>query len=228
MSQSLKWFNDSLQRNCGQFLYVAENLGNIFSKLQDQKSTTQFNVTNSIESLKDPTKWRPLMLPLSIMQISIVETFLEKLFIEIINDRYRTQFKTKDELCKNPGTMKLLRLSVQNFNPSKLKRMSFQRLGDVNGLYSTFFDFDISSFTDWIALQILFEKRHLFAHRSGMIDERFLRKYNSLQAKIGGTDIGPEKIGDLAFVEISWVRSAEEVIINFTKYVDQGVSITAQ
>lgn len=73
-------------------------------------------------------------------------------------------------------------------NPKQAQNMSFQALKKTNERIQSLFGFDLSqgiSEDDWIFVLQCFEKRHLLAHKMGIVDAVYIEATNDSQAVIG-------------------------------------------
>ncbi|WP_421349280.1 hypothetical protein [Aeromonas veronii] len=65
---------------------------------------------------------------------------------------------------------------------------AFQRLEQGSGLWANAID---KTYSDWLSpseineLNILFQKRHLLAHNEGIVDDRYITKFNDSSYKVG-------------------------------------------
>jgi hypothetical protein len=78
--------------------------------------------------------------------------------------------------------------SERTSQPGKSKSFSFQNLQNVRDALESSYGFDLSAslpHEDWLFACRCFQKRHLLAHRMGVVDEAYLRNTSDPQAKIG-------------------------------------------
>lgn len=85
-------------------------------------------------------------------------------------------------------------------NPKKVEKVSFQNLEDAKRNGSALFKLDIAAGLaddEWKAAVRAFQKRHLLAHKMGVVDEEYVRKSGETQAVVGhkvNTDVGEVRI----------------------------------
>ena len=76
----------------------------------------------------------------------------------------------------------------RSLNPSSAASLSFQNLSSVRKQVSRHFGFDLAEFVsqeDWSETVTLFHKRHLLAHKMGVVDEDYIRRSGDSDAIIG-------------------------------------------
>jgi len=86
-------------------------------------------------------------------------------------------------------------------NPSKAQDISFQNLSGAQKNVQTLFGFDLAGALDadeWATACRFFQKRHLLAHRMGVVDEEYLKKSGDTRATIGRkVTIEPHHVRDM-------------------------------
>lgn len=73
-------------------------------------------------------------------------------------------------------------------NPERCRDLSFQNLGRASMTLKTLFDIDLAGSVDaeaWRQIERAFFKRHLLAHRSGIIDEKYKKSSGDVAAIVG-------------------------------------------
>ena len=73
-------------------------------------------------------------------------------------------------------------------NPAKAKRMNFQNLEAVRKGLQDLFGIDLSTGVEpkeWQAAVVAFQKRHLIAHRLGVVDQDYIDKTGHSRAVVG-------------------------------------------
>jgi hypothetical protein len=73
-------------------------------------------------------------------------------------------------------------------NPAKAERMTFQNLDGAKKSYLDLFGIDLSSGVeakDWRATVRAFQKRHLIAHKLGVVDQDYITKSGDTRAVVG-------------------------------------------
>ncbi len=76
----------------------------------------------------------------------------------------------------------------RSIDPIKAERISFQNLDGANQIMSGLFTFDLMSglsVDEWKAAVRGFQKRHLLAHKMGVIDDEYVRKSGDSRAVAG-------------------------------------------
>lgn len=104
----------------------------------------------------------------------------EKIIEDALEDCISTFDGFGRELCKIHQT--------QSKFPEKINKISFQSLeGAKEGIKSQFkFDIDVGIDNDeWRIANISFQKRHLLAHKMGIIDEEYVKRSGDTTAIIG-------------------------------------------
>lgn len=89
-------------------------------------------------------------------------------------------------------------------NPTKAREISFQNLAGSRWNVQNLFGFDLSAdleADDWDMACRSFQKRHLLAHRTGVIDEDYIKKSGDIQARVGRkVSIVPEEVQRLIVI----------------------------
>ena len=76
----------------------------------------------------------------------------------------------------------------QATHTDQTKKLSFQNLGEARSSFLTLFGRDFGqnlTTSEWEFVMRCFQKRHLFAHRMGIVDSAYQRKSNDQEAKVG-------------------------------------------
>jgi len=84
------------------------------------------------------------------------------------------------ELCRIHGK--------KSRHPDKINKISFQNLGGAQEGIKNHFEFDLTTGIDndeWRIANISFQKRHLLAHKMGIIDEEYVKRSGDTTAIIG-------------------------------------------
>jgi Zn ribbon nucleic-acid-binding protein len=77
---------------------------------------------------------------------------------------------------------------ANSLDPAKTKNISFQSLEGARSNLQAAFDLDISACVteqDWTSATRGFQKRHLVAHKMGVVDDEYLRKTSDPEAVVG-------------------------------------------
>ena len=89
-------------------------------------------------------------------------------------------------------------------NPTKAEKMSFQNLEVANAAFLGLFGLDLSallSAEEWQSAVTAFQKRHLVAHKLGVVDQDYIAKSGDTHAVVGRKiGIGGEEINALASI----------------------------
>jgi hypothetical protein len=101
-------------------------------------------------------------------------------------------------------------------DPEKAKAMSFQNLERANRSLSALFGIDLKSnipADDWRSAQIAFMKRHLIAHKAGVVDQQYLNE----------TGDSTELLGRRVHVSVSDVQSLSKQILNLGTHFSKSL-----
>lgn len=87
-------------------------------------------------------------------------------------------------------------------DPARAAKLSFQNLGGAASSIQALFGVDLASTVDavtWSRMVRAFNKRHLLAHRSGVIDERYVQSSGDAMAVVGRrVSITPAEVTEVA------------------------------
>ena len=91
------------------------------------------------------------------------------------------------------------RVNAENIpDPGRARSLSFQNLPRARKNVKNLFGFDFArgvEASEWKHLCKLFEKRHLLAHRMGIVDEKYISATNDAEAVLGRKiQIGPDEV----------------------------------
>ena len=92
----------------------------------------------------------------------------------------------------------------RSVDPIKAEKVSFQNLDAANRNLSQLFSIDLAAELggdDWIAAVRGFQKRHLLAHKMGVVDEEYVRKAADEEAVVGRkVTVGAEEVNELVAI----------------------------
>ncbi len=109
----------------------------------------------------------------------------------------------------------LMRLyAAKSTNPERAEKQSFQNLASANDAVKQLFTFDMSTAVepkDWDFALRCFQKRHLLAHKSGVIDEDYVRKTGDTAAIVGRKIV---VVGDEVKTLVGIVKNLGNLLVN--------------
>ena len=193
---------------------------NVHQMLVDLLKKTVGPDAEVVATLSQQGTWMHFMPPLYIFLITCVEVFLEKLFIESYR---RPDGRPYRDIEEWRGDIKESFRGLHEWDDMQPihKKFSFQRLDDVDVLYAGALDVRLSEYPKWNLVKLAFEKRHLFTHRGGLVDTKFLAAHNTFHAKEG--DVSQLKsnaaIGKQAYLLPMWLRDSIDEMGQFVDYV---------
>lgn len=102
--------------------------------------------------------------------------------------------------------------STKANDPSKAKNISFQNLPGAQKNVQQFFGIDLAaglSASEWLSINIAFQKRHLLAHKMGIVDEAYVRATGDADAIVGRK----------AKLDATQIREALELILKLGAFL---------
>jgi hypothetical protein len=170
--------------------------------------------------LATPEVWRPFMPPLYNFIFTCIEVFLERHFIESYRGSAGRVYASTEEWTADFSNFKAS-ITWPNKEAKKCitRPFSFQRLPAVDVLYAVALKGPLSAYPKFELVKLMFGKRHLFTHRGGIIDNKFLQKYNDFHAQAPQEMLPPSSVGKSAFLERSWVRDTLSEARAFVSFV---------
>jgi hypothetical protein len=174
------------------------------------------------EGLTNPESWRPFMPPLFNYIVTCLEVYFENKFLKTYVTISGTRYENIDDWFENLENFRK-EIAWISKEDEKLFRgkFSFQRLYSVQRLYLNTFNVDISSYSKYDTIQIMFQKRHMFTHKGGIIDRKFWSIYNTAHTYSPQHKLPEEAIGKLSFLEYDWVVDSIEESNQFVEWIDQ-------
>lgn len=165
--------------------------------------------TRTLEKLKRPEVWRAFMPPLYNFLMTCLEVFLEQNFLENYRCPDGRTYCSKDEWLADIHAFRDAHDWPRGF-PLNLKtpRMSFQNLRTTSELYAVALGKPLSTNPRWRLMKLMFAKRHLFTHRGGLVDRKFVDEYNEFHQGDGVPLLDESAVGQMAFLERDWVRDS--------------------
>jgi hypothetical protein len=172
----------------------------------------------AIKKLEQEESWRPFYPPIFNYIISCIEVFLEKNFLERYIKQDGTKYLTIEDWQSDLSNFKAnLRWPSKKVEATITKTFSFQRLSLVEVLYSIALGKLFNNYVRYGIIKIMFAKRHLFTHRGGFIDKKFLHDYNTLQNNNPSMQLSQNDIGKIAYIKKEEVRDS---IIEAKAFID--------
>lgn len=178
-----------------------------------------------VRAAEDSRFGRAFSPALSNYLMSCLETFLEDHFVEQYSRGDATKYSSSEQWQADSAAFGRQHAAALGFTANAarqwVRRFSFQRLSDVEELYRAALGIDIAAAPSHPSVAILWKKRHLFTHRAGIIDRRFLDAYNTFHQGDTAKQLPPSAIGEQAYIELSWVVDALREVRAFVRYVVQ-------
>jgi len=182
------------------------------------KRVTPFS--QGVKTLEKEESWRPFMPPLYNYIITCIEVFLEKFFFERYFKPDGSQYSDIDEWNADFTVFKALFAWPNKLAERQIKKpFSFQRLQAVAVLYSVVLKKNIEKYRNYGVIKIMFAKRHLFTHKGGFVDQKFLFEFNSFHKNDPSQQLLSTDIGKVAYLKKEWVRDSVKEAKNFVNYI---------
>jgi len=174
-----------------------------------------------LETLRNQDSWLQFMPPLHNFLITCIEVFLEQYFLEQYRKPNGEKYEDRIEWESDINEFKS-RYTWQNRNikNSINSSFSFQRLTAVDLLYSLTLNKSISRYSKYDLIKLLFSKRHLFTHRGGLIDQKFIDEYNSYHIENEDLQIADNQIGKIATINRNVLIASIWESKQFISYID--------
>ena len=176
--------------------------------------------SQGIKILEKEESWRPFMPPLYNYIITCIEVFLERYFLEQYFKPDGSQYSNVEEWNADFSDFKSL-FTWPNKSAEKQirKPFSFQRLQAVEVLYSVVLKKILEKYTRYEVIKIMFAKRHLFTHKGGFVDQKFLNEFNAFHKNDISQQLSTKDIGKVAYLKKEWVRDSVKEAITFVDYI---------
>ncbi|MEZ4293363.1 MAG: hypothetical protein R3B70_00180 [Polyangiaceae bacterium] len=157
--------------------------------------------------------------PFSNFLMSCFELFLEENFLEKYQKPDGTTYSTADDWRADAVAFGSRHASKLELNDNKAAKwvanFKFQRAPDFETLYRIALGIDVVALPEYTTVRLLWLKRHLFTHKAGIIDRKFMSDWNSLCEP--ANRLAPSSIGQLAHLELQWVVDALAELLKFAK-----------
>ena len=139
--------------------------------------------------------------------MTAIEVYLENHFIENFRKVDGTKYSDSEEWLNDFDNFKSQVSWISKDNKNAVRKgFSFQRLESVNILFKNTLGFELASYPRYKTVLIMFQKRHLFTHKAGIIDKKFIDKYNTLKSNNSPDKLLDYKqLGHQAYIEVPWV-----------------------
>jgi hypothetical protein len=151
--------------------------------------------------------------------MSCLELFLEENFLEKYKKLDGSSYLTVEEWKSDAAAFARRFASGLGGNENQatkwVKSFSFQRAADLEKLYQVVLGVDVRSTPEYKTIRQLWLKRHLFTHRAGIFDQKFIDEWNALSDP--ANQVTPGNIGKLGFLELQWVVDALAQVKAFAK-----------
>jgi hypothetical protein len=153
--------------------------------------------------------------------MSCLELFLEEFFLEKYAKSDGSKYSTVEDWKADASAFAgrhAISLGMTTKQATRwVENFSFQRARDLETLYQEALSIDVRSKSDYKTIRLLWLKRHLFTHRAGIFDQKFIDEWNALSEPPNHVSVG--NVGKLAFLELQWVVDAVGHVLKFTKAV---------
>ena len=206
------------------FINIADPQTGIRSILKKSLKETCSDLFESNPIFSDDL-WKPLMVPLQISTISVLEVYLEELFLEKLTNK---NFLEAKDLFKTPHELNNLYSKFPTINKNIVKsHFSFQRLHLVEELYLKTMNCNIKNFSDYKVIKFNFDIRHQFTHDCAKVTSDYINAHNTFFQNAPSKQFPPSAIGRDLTREISSVKSLLDLIeqaIDFIKL--HGIILT--
>src|SRR5206468_1053304 len=99
---------------------------------------------------------------------------------------------------------------------------TFQNLANVNRLYAGALNAPLDGYGQYALIRLLVARRHVFTHRGGFVDQKYLEQHNTYLATQGSAAsmLSQDAIGKLLVVDRPGIRSLAEQFQLFVAYVE--------
>jgi hypothetical protein len=156
---------------------------------------------------------------LSNFLMSCLELFLEENFLEKYRKPDGTSYSTADEWRLDAAGFAsrfAAGLGMTEKQATKwVGAFSFQRARDLEALYQVVLGIDVRSRPEYPTIRLLWLKRHLFTHRAGLFDQKFVDEWNALSEPVNR--VTAANIGQFAHLDLQWVVDALGEVLKFAK-----------
>jgi hypothetical protein len=160
--------------------------------------------------------------PLNNYLMSCLEIFLESYFVETYvkpdGSKYASAEDWKRDRARFASQFAMALERPVKDTETWVNRFSFQRPLDLEALYRVVLSIDVTQAPGYDELQILWKKRHLFTHRAGVLDQKFIDAFNTPQAD-PSQSIPGDALGTDAFLETTWVVDSLRVVKDFVAFI---------
>lgn len=173
------------------------------------------------EKISSIEMWRPFLPPVYNYVMTAIEVYLEQLFFENYKKGDGTHYKDSNEWFQDFDNFKS-QVQWESTNDCNLiqKGFSFQRLDKVNILYKNTFGFRLDEYERYSIIKFMFQKRHLFTHKAGIIDKKYLELHNAHHHNNPEQIMDESKIGMQAYLEMPWLYASIEEAKNFINWIE--------
>lgn len=181
--------------------------------------------SKAIATLSKPEVWRDFMPPLYNYLMTNLEVFLENYFLETYRCANGRQYITKDEWFDELDSFKQRHAWPTKEDRTRIRPgLSFQNLPIVDLLYFVTFGFRLSAYPQWQLIRLMFSKRHLFTHRAGFIDRRYVEAHNFYHLTDAENRISKHAVGKKAFLEREWLWDSIKEVRAFVKFIVEHIN----
>lgn len=214
MSNAKNYFNEIIRRHIQSAINIQHTTVDICRSVAGN--------ANAVEKLEDERYWRDFMPPLYNYLITAIEVFLEHYFIEVYRKSSGGSYTGKDEWLANMENFKANVTWASEASKKKIQKgFSFQRLDDVDVLYESALGKKLSNYFKYDLIKLMFAKRHLFTHRAGVIDEKFVTIYNQYHGSTSSERLDSSNVGKKAFIERRWLVDSIQEANEFVEHIDK-------
>lgn len=176
--------------------------------------------SQGIKKLEKEEYWRPFMPPLYNYIITCIEVSLEKYFFEQYFKPDGSQYSNYEEWNADFSNFKALFTWPNKSAENQIRKpFSFQRLPAVEVLFSVVLNKIFGDYAKYDVIKIMFSKRHLFVHRGGFVDQKFLNEYNAFHKSDPSQRLSTKDIGKIAYLKKEWVRDSIEEAKAFVDFI---------
>lgn len=216
--QARQAFEDRVQWHVEHPLRVARTLPVLLAKAAHHRPEAAAEAAS-------PDYQRQLTPPLYVYLMALLEAFLEQFFLDTYSRKHGVIYEAREDWDRDCSRFAAAHPELKDYKGKERIRLSFQNMAQVEHLFRATLDIDLMGYTAIDTVKVMWAKRHLFIHKAGRLDRKFVDAYNEHHRNDPSRCIPAEAVGSKrAYLEPEWVADSVREAKKFVSWLCEAAA----